>query len=188
MDRPPIVVSPYDAELYGHWWYEGPIFLNDVFRQLHFDQGSVESITPGDYLDRHATNQMATPSMSSWGAKGYAEYWCNDKNAWTHRHLHTAAERMTELARRNAAATGLELRALNQAARELMLAQSSDWPFIMTTGTTVPYATRRFNEHILQFTELYDELKAGRLDEKRIADLEGRDNIFPRVDYRVYAT
>jgi len=188
MDRPPIVVSPYDAELYGHWWYEGPIFLNDVFRQLHFDQGSVESITPGDYLDRHATNQMATPSMSSWGAKGYAEYWCNDKNAWTHRHLHTAAERMTELARRNAAATGLELRALNQAARELMLAQSSDWPFIMTTGTTVPYATRRFNEHILQFTELYTELKAGRLDEKRIADLEGRDNIFPEVDYRIYAT
>jgi 1,4-alpha-glucan branching enzyme len=188
MDRPPIVVSPYDAELYGHWWYEGPVFLNDVFRQLHFDQGSVESITPGDYLDRHPTNQMATPSLSSWGAKGYAEYWCNDSNAWTHRHLHTAAERMTELARRNAAATGLELRALNQAARELLLAQSSDWPFIMTTGTTVPYATRRFNEHIVQFTGLYQDLKAGHLDEKRIADLEGRDNIFPRVDYRIYAT
>jgi 1,4-alpha-glucan branching enzyme len=188
MDRPPLVVSPYDAELYGHWWYEGPIFLNDVFRQLHFDQSTVESITPGDYLDRHPTNQTATPSLSSWGAKGYAEHWCNEKNAWTYRHLHIAAERMTELARRNPAATGLELRALNQAARELMLAQSSDWTFIMTTGTTVPYATRRFNEHVVQFTQLYQDLKAGRLDEKRIADMEARNNIFPRVDYRIYAT
>ena len=54
MDRPPMIVSPYDAELYGHWWYEGPIFLGDLFRQLHFDQNDIETITPGDYLDRHA--------------------------------------------------------------------------------------------------------------------------------------
>lgn len=188
MDRPPIVVSPYDAELYGHWWYEGPIFLNDVFRQIHFDQDTVESITPGDYLDRHPTNQVATPSLSSWGAKGYASHWCNETNAWTYRHLHVAAERMTELARRNRSATGLELRALNQAARELMLAQSSDWTFIMTTGTTVPYATRRFNEHIVQFNELYRGLKSGHLDEAVVADLESRNNIFPKVDYRIYAT
>ncbi len=71
MDRPPLVVSPYDAELYGHWWYEGPLFLADVFRQLHYDQDVIETITPGDYLDRHATNQVATPCASSWGAKGY---------------------------------------------------------------------------------------------------------------------
>ena len=70
MDRPPIIVSPYDAELYGHWWYEGPIFLGDVFRQLHFDQNAIETITPGDYLDRHDTNQVATPCASSWGVQG----------------------------------------------------------------------------------------------------------------------
>jgi 1,4-alpha-glucan branching enzyme len=58
----------------------------------------------------------------------------------------------------------------------------------MTTGTTVPYATRRFNEHVVQFTQLYQDLKAGRLDERRIADLESRNNIFPRIDYRIYAT
>jgi len=188
MDRPPIVVSPYDAELYGHWWYEGPIFLNDLFRQLHYDQSTVESITPGDYLERHSMNQVATPSPSSWGAKGYAEYWCNESNAWTWRHVHAAADRMVELARRNPEATGLERRALNQAARELMLAQSSDWAFIMTTGTTVPYATRRFNQHIKRFTRLYDDLIAGRLDERYVADLEAGDNIFPQADYRLYAT
>jgi len=188
MDRPPIIVSPYDAELYGHWWYEGPLFLNDLFRQFHFDQTTVEPITPGDYLDRHPTNQVATPCLSSWGAKGYGEYWCNEGNAWTYRHLHMAAERMVELARRSPAASGLERRALNQAARELMLAQSSDWTFIMSTGTTVPYATRRFNEHIVRFTRLYEDLKGARLEEAHVAELESKDNIFPQVDYRVYAT
>jgi len=188
MDRPPMVIAPYDAELYGHWWFEGPLFLNDVFRQLHFDQDTVEAITPGDYLDRHPTNQVATPSLSSWGAKGYAAYWCNETNAWTYRHAHVAAERMVELARRWPAAEGVQRRALNQAARELMLAQSSDWTFIMTTGSTVPYATRRFNEHTVRFTRLYEELKENRVDEAHLADLEAKDNIFPRVDYRVYAT
>jgi 1,4-alpha-glucan branching enzyme len=93
-----------------------------------------------------------------------------------------------ELARRNPRAEGLEQRALNQAARELLLAQSSDWAFIMTTGTTVPYATRRFNEHIVRFTRLYEDLKAGHLDEDYVADLESTDNIFPHVDYRIYAS
>ena len=188
MDRPPIVVSPYDAELFGHWWFEGPIFLNDLFRQLHHDQSAVEVMTPGDYLDRHSTNPVATPGLSSWGLRGYAEYWCNETNAWTYRHVHVAAERMVELARRAPRAEGLERRALNQAARELLLAQSSDWPFIMSTGTTVPYATRRFNEHTVRFTRLYEDLKAQRLDEAFVADLEAKDNIFPNVDYRIYAS
>ncbi len=188
MDRPPIIVSPYDAELFGHWWFEGPLFLNDLFRQLHFDQSVIETITPGDYLDRHPTNQVATPCLSSWGAKGYGEHWCNETNAWIYRHVHIAGERMVELARRNPAATGLERRGLNQAARELLLAQSSDWAFIMTTGTTVPYATRRFNEHIVRFTRLYEDLKSERLDEAFVAALESTDNLFQHVDYRIYAT
>jgi 1,4-alpha-glucan branching enzyme len=99
-----------------------------------------------------------------------------------------AAERMVELARRNPHAEGLERRALNQAARELLLAQSSDWAFIMTTKTTVPYATRRFNEHIVRFTRLYEDLKTGHLDADYVADLESKDNIFPHADYRIYAT
>ena len=73
------IVSPYDAELYGHWWYEGPLFLGDLFRQLHYDQNAIETITPGDYLDRHATNQVATPCASSWGFKGYNDYWLTDR-------------------------------------------------------------------------------------------------------------
>jgi len=189
MDRPPIIVSPYDAALYGHWWYEGPVFLGDLFRQLHHDQSTIESITPVDYLERHPTNQVATPSASSWGAKGYNEQWLNETNAWTWRHVHVAGERMTELARNySRGPSSLTDRALKQAARELMLAQSSDWPFIMSTGTTVPYATRRFNEHIIRFTRLYEDLREGKVDEPYLASIEAQDNIFPQVDYRIYAT
>jgi 1,4-alpha-glucan branching enzyme len=188
MDRPPIIVSPYDAELYGHWWYEGPQFLSYLFRQLHHNQSDIETITPGDYLERHPTNQLATPCASSWGQEGYGSYWCDESNAWTYRHLHVAAERMVELARTHRSADALTERALNQAARELMLAQSSDWPFIMKTGTTVPYATRRFNEHIIRFNRLYDELRAGRVTESWLSDVESKDNIFPNLGYQIYAT
>lgn len=188
MDRPPIVVAPFDAELYGHWWYEGPIFLNDLFRQIHYNQDVLEALTPGDYLERHPTNQVATPSASSWGAKGYNEYWLNESNAWVYRHLHAAGERMVELAHRYPDAQGIFRRALDQAARELMLAQSSDWAFIMKTGTHVSYAERRTNEHVLNFTRLYEGLMKDEVDEAALADLESRNNIFPNVDYRVYAT
>jgi 1,4-alpha-glucan branching enzyme len=188
MDRPPVIVSPYDAELFGHWWYEGPIFLGDLFRQLHYDQHTISTITPGDYLDRHPTNQLATPCASSWGNQGYNEYWCDESNAWIYRHLHVAAERMVELAHRHPRADGPIARALNQAARELLLLQASDWPFIMRTGTTVSYATRRLNEHVLHFTRLYDELKQGQVSESWLADLEARDNLFPDIDYRIYAS
>jgi 1,4-alpha-glucan branching enzyme len=189
MDRPPIIVSPYDAELYGHWWYEGPMFLSDLFRQLHFDQSVLESITPGDYLTRHPTNQRATPAASSWGLKGYNAQWLNETNAWTYRHLHAAAERMVELAHQHRGdSRPVVVRALKQAARELMLAQASDWSFIMSTGTTVPYATRRFNEHVVRFNRLAQEVAAGAVDEGQLAAIEATDNIFPDVDYRVYAS
>jgi len=188
MDRPPMIVSPYDAELFGHWWYEGPTFLGDLFTQLHHDQQAIATITPGDYLDRHPTNQLATPSAASWGYQGYNEYWCDESNAWIYRHLNAAAERMVELAHRHRHAEGAVARALNQAARELLLMQASDWPFIMRTGTTVSYATRRVNEHILRFTRLYDELTRGRVAERWLADLEARDNLFPDIDYSIYAS
>lgn len=189
MDRPPLVVSPYDAELYGHWWFEGPIFIDDLFRQLHFDQSALEALTPGDYLDRHPTNQVATPCASSWGKNGYNEQWLNESNAWIWQHLHAAGHRMVEVAKRfPAPSDDLQQRALNQAARELMLLQSSDWPFILSTNTTVPYATRRFNEHVIQFTRLYEGLMNDTLDLPYLQDLESRDNVFPDIDYRVYAT
>jgi 1,4-alpha-glucan branching enzyme len=186
MDRNPIVLAPYDAELFGHWWYEGPQFLEFLFRQMQYDQDLVAPITPSEYLGLYPTNQVQTPCTSSWGYKGYAEYWLNGTNEWVYRHMHKAGERMVELARTFPAAEGLRRRALNQAARELLLLQSSDWPFIMKTGTMVPYAVKRVCDHTNQFTALYEGLKKGELSEEWLASLEEKDNIFPTIDYRVY--
>ncbi len=94
---------------------------------------------------------------------------------------------MAALARDYPDAEGRMLRALNQAARELLLAQSSDWAFLMSMGTAVPYAQRRFREHTLRFTTLHDQVRAGGIDEKYLSDLEWRDSIFQELDYRVYA-
>ncbi len=187
MDRRPIVVAPYDAELFGHWWFEGPEWLDFLMRKIAYDQKTIALITPGDYLGIYRRNQVSTPSLSSWGYKGYSEVWLEGSNDWIYRHLHTAAGRMVELARTHPGADGVLRRALNQAARELVLAQSSDWAFIMKTGTMVSYAVRRTKEHIWRFTRLYHDILGGTIDDGWLADIEYRDNIFPDIDYQVYA-
>lgn len=186
MDRKPIIVAPYDAELFGHWWFEGPDFLDFLIRKIYYDQSVVKMVTPGDYLAEYPLNQVTTPCMSSWGHKGYHEFWLDGSNDWIYRHLHKATERMIELANQYRWSEGLTERALKQAARELLLAQSSDWAFIMKTGTMVDYAVRRTKQHIHNFTRLYRSVKNNDLDKKWLEDLEATDNIFPEVDYRIY--
>ena len=188
MDRKPIIVAPYDAELFGHWWFEGPHWINFLFRKIAFDQKTISLITPMEYLKIYPVNQVSTPSLSSWGYKGYHEYWLNGSNDWIYRHLHKAAERMVELAKAypHTNENSLQNRALNQAARELLLAQSSDWAFIMKTGTMVEYATKRTKEHLFRFTKLYDDIRSNKVDAAWLSDIEGKDNIFPDIDYHIY--
>jgi 1,4-alpha-glucan branching enzyme len=186
-DRKPIIVAPYDAELYGHWWFEGPDWINYLVRKTVFDQKTVRLITPSEYLQENPRCQIATPSASSWGYKGYSEVWLNGANDWVYRHLHKATDRMVGLAQAFPRADGLLRRALNQAARELLLAQSSDWAFIMKTGSHEQYAERRTKEHLLRFTKLFEDITANHIDEMWLNDLEYYDNIFPDIDYRVYA-
>ena len=183
MDRPPVVIAPYDAELFGHWWYEGPEFLDFLARKLGCGQKTVELITPGEYLRRHPTNQIATPGASSWGEEGYWRVWLNEKNEWIYPHLRIAQERMTVLTRRLIKPSVLTARALRQAARELLLAQASDWPFIMRTGTSPDYARQRVKDHLLRFTALHGQLMAASVDEPWLREVELRDNLFPEIDY-----
>jgi 1,4-alpha-glucan branching enzyme len=187
MDRPPLIIAPYDAELFGHWWFEGPDFLEFLFRKIHFDQQNIKPIAIPRYLDQHPVLQRSQPIMSSWGLKGYCEVWLEGSNDWIYRHLHEGADRMVELARRFPAADAVRRRALNQAARELMLAQSSDWAFIMKSGTMVDYAVRRTKDHMTNFLELHRQLSNGGIDEGWLADLEWRNNAFPEMDYALYA-
>ena len=171
----------------GHWWYEGPMFIDFLMRKIFHDQDTVETITPKEYLERFPVNQVSMPSMSSWGAGGYGDVWLNNENAWIYRHLHKAAERMTELACDYYYEQGLYERALNQAARELLLAQSSDWAFIMTTGTMVEYAVGMTKLYINRFNDLYFAIKNRELNEEWLAKLEYRDDIFPELDFRIYS-
>jgi 1,4-alpha-glucan branching enzyme len=185
--RPSLIVAPYDAELFGHWWFEGPDWINFLLRKIHFDQNTVKTITAPEYLERHPKIQLSQPTLSSWGYKGYCEVWCEGSNDWIYRHLHEGADRMAELARSNPDATPLRRRALNQAARELLLAQSSDWAFILKTGTMVEYAKERTRVHVLNFNHLYEQLRGNDLDEGWLAEVERRHNLFPDIDYRIYA-
>lgn len=187
MDRPPLILAPYDAELFGHWWYEGPEFLDYFVRKTWFDQQVFSLITPHEYLQQNPTQQVATPSASSWGEEGYLKVWLNETNEWIYPHLDVAQERMTALARQFPDATGLTRRALQQAARELLLAQASDWPFILRTGTSPEYARRRVKDHLLRFIALHEQLTQTRVDEAWLTQVESQDNLFPGVDHRCWA-
>ena len=190
LGRPPLQVCPYDAELFGHWWFEGPDFLDLFVRKAACDQDTFRLATPMDYLRENPTQQVATPAESSWGEEGYYRVWLNESNEWILPHLDVAMERMRDLARRCAGTEPdpVTRRALNQAARELLLAQSSDWPFIMRTGTSPAYARQRVTDHLLRFIELHEQLTATRVDETRLAALEATDTLFPEVDFRYWAS
>jgi 1,4-alpha-glucan branching enzyme len=185
-ERPPLLTVPFDAELFGHWWYEGPIWLEYLCREVAA-QDAFRLTTLDEYLDAHPTQQVAEPNTSSWGFKGYHEVWLSSANDWIYGHLHHAADRMTALARRHPQATGVLKRALDQAARELLLAQASDWAFIIARGTVVDYAIRRTTDHLTRFKKLADAVETGPIDETWLAAVESADNIFPTIDYRRYA-
>jgi 1,4-alpha-glucan branching enzyme len=186
MGRPPVVVSPYDAELFGHWWYEGPEFLDRFVRLACAGSDVLRLATPEDFLQAHPINQVATPAASSWGEAGYWKVWLNEKNEWIYPHLRAAQERMTALAGRFANPDPLQARALRQAARELLLAQASDWPFILNAGTSPGYARRRLTDHLARFTALHDQLNSGTLDLANLASWEACDNLFPSINYRYW--
>ncbi len=182
-DRPPILVAPYDAELFGHWWFEGPIFLEEVLR-LAANSSVLELVTPKDYLEYHPTNQIAIPSASSWGYNGYNEVWLEGSNDWIYPHLHAAGWHLANLAAQKDLPQSKQRR-LNQAARELLLAESSDWAFIMKTGTFADYARKRTKEHLANFWQLTTNLDQPLND--LVEKLEKLNPIFPEIDYRIFA-
>jgi 1,4-alpha-glucan branching enzyme len=188
MDRPPIIVAPYDAELFGHWWFEGTYWLECVLRLASEDSNGVQLISCAEYLERQPPAQIATPAASTWGDQGYSSYWINESNDWIYPLLHKAEREMEKLARdiQGLAVTPLQRRALNQAARSILLAQASDWPFILKSGTTIDYANKRITDHLARFNYLHDSIRKNRINERYLTALEIMDNIFPDIDFRDY--
>jgi 1,4-alpha-glucan branching enzyme len=184
MERPPIIVCPYDAELFGHWWFEGPAWLDLVLRRA-VAHPELLATTPGDDLRRHPRVQRATPAASTWGSRGWHDVWLSRENEWLYPHLHGTADRLRTLCRQYPGADEITRRALTQALRELLLAQASDWAFMMSRGTTAEYAIRRTHDHLLRCHALCDAVERHAVDADRLAALEATDVLFPALDYRV---
>ncbi|MBF0487583.1 MAG: DUF1957 domain-containing protein [Nitrospirae bacterium] len=194
MDRPPLMVSPYDAELFGHWWFEGPDFLYHVLLKLQEDK-IIKPVTSMEYLCCHPDNQIVSPSPSSWGEDGYYDVWLNDGNSWIYRHLHFMANAMEKIADEYydmpddaSEPNQLNKRVINQMARELLLAQSSDWAFLITQSTATDYSTKRTKEHISNFNTLLGGLRSDMVDTDFLKWLEYKNSIFKNLDFRIYST
>ena len=150
-DRNGTVVAMYDTELFGHWWWEGPEFLYETAVRIHNDP-DIEMVSGGDLLDSEPARHMITLPEGSWGEGGYHYVWLNDGNHWTWEKLYPCERRMRELSRKMASGPAREI--IAQAGRELLLAESSDWQFLISTQAARDYAEIRFQDHIDRFNRL----------------------------------
>src|SRR2546426_775397 len=178
-----VIVAPFDTELFGHWWFEGADFLAAAYRALRDrPQQRVCAVTGSQHLAAHPPRVGLRLAEGSWGANGDHSMWLNDRTAWTWRRLWALEEAFWDLAPK-ALASAAARPALAQAARELLLAQASDWQFIISTGAVVDYAERRFTQHCDDAERLIKALTGGALEDAgRIADeLARRDDLFPNV-------
>jgi 1,4-alpha-glucan branching enzyme len=180
-----IIVAPFDTELFGHWWFEGPEWLGAVYRALARDGGGVRPVTASRHLAGNPAKQPIHFPSGSWGANGDFSMWLNDATAWTWERLWPLEETFWDTAAA-ALARPAARPVLAQAARELLLAQASDWQFIISTGAAADYAQRRFTEHCEDAQLLLDALGSegeGRLSgaQARAEELARRDDVFPDV-------
>jgi 1,4-alpha-glucan branching enzyme len=177
--RTPILCAPYDAELFGHWWFEGPEFLDHVVRGACAPGSGLRLETPSGVLRDAAAVVPGQVFPSSWGEGGYWKVWLNEGNEWMHRRVRAAQARLSDVARRVQSTDPLQRRALAQAARELLLAQASDWAFLVRAGTSAAYARHRFRLHLERLDYLLGQLDSGSVCGDTLAALERATPIFP---------
>ncbi len=193
----PILCSPFDAELFGHWWFEGPLWLEAVVRVLHEESSAnVELISCPDYLVQYPRAGSISMPEGSWGAEGNNQVWLNPETAWTYTHIYPAELYVREVAtagRWRSSPQATEI--VQQLCRELLLLESSDWQFLITTGAARDYAEMRFlthNEQFLELKRMWQSFESeGTLNQQaaaRLAALRERDGLFPDLDPTHWAT
>jgi 1,4-alpha-glucan branching enzyme len=143
-----------------------------------------DPVTLGEYLARHGTAAVAQPAASSWGEGGYNEAWLRPETGWVYLQLQQAGAELQGLVRQHLSRTGDERagRVLRQAARSLLLAQSSDWTFHLGQGGATDYARTRLRNQLARVRYLVQALRAGEVCERRLGVLERMDNLFPDLD------
>ena len=183
--REGVIVAPFDTELFGHWWFEGPDWLGAVYRAVARAHARVRPVTATRHLAEHPARYPIALPPGSWGANGDFSMWIGEATVWTWERLWPLEERFWELA-----PVALERPAarpvLAQAARELLLAQASDWQFIISTGAAADYAERRLRGHCDDTEELLAALAPGAEErlaaaQERAEELRRRDDVFPDV-------
>jgi 1,4-alpha-glucan branching enzyme len=196
---PPILSSPFDAELFGHWWFEGPQWLEQVARTLHDYPTGIELISGSAFLDRYKPNALIAMPEGSWGAEGNNQVWLNPDTAWTYTELYECERDVRTLATAGHRPAhdphaAVHLRILQQLCRELLLLESSDWQFLITTGAARDYAELRFRTHRSQFDELRSMIRTldnntplSEDEQQRLSAIEERDSIFPGIDPALWA-
>jgi 1,4-alpha-glucan branching enzyme len=177
-----IVSAAYDTELFGHWWFEGVSWLQEVLRNLAASD-VVDLTGAAQFVREHPPRDVVSLPEGSWGQQGTHFTWLNADTEWMWPIINGAQRRMEEIVARHGAATGSTAAALAQLARELLLVESSDWPFLITTGQARAYAELRFSEHVERFNRLADQIDAGAVDTPFLNDLVERDKLFADVDY-----
>jgi 1,4-alpha-glucan branching enzyme len=184
-----IIVAAYDTELLGHWWFEGIPWIKEVLRRLAASE-TAELSTASEFIEKHPPEDVLALEEGSWGQGGTHFTWLNADTEWMWPIIHAAELRMEELVAQHPNASGNLAEILNQAARELLLLESSDWPFLITTGQAREYASNRFQEHVSRFERLADIASSGKVDEAArnlCHEFWELDNLFPDIDYRVFA-
>ncbi|MHB8637035.1 MAG: glycoside hydrolase family 57 protein [Fimbriimonadaceae bacterium] len=191
-DRTGTLVAMYDTELFGHWWWEGPEFLYEVARAIHRD-GSLAMVSGGDVLDEEPARHMITMPEGSWGEGGYHYIWINDNNVWTWEKLYVVERKLRQMARDYG--DGPARRIVLQAAREMLLAESSDWQFLISTFSARDYAEIRFADHIERFDRLaalaekvHGGGKPTKADQEFLEECEAKDAPFQELDLRLWKT
>ncbi|MDB5078307.1 MAG: hypothetical protein JWP00_231 [Chloroflexi bacterium] len=186
--KPGLISCNYDTELFGHWWFEGVDWLKEVLRGLASSE-TVDITTASAWLEKHPPEVVMAIPESSWGQQGTHFVWLNDENAWIWQPIHAAERRMEKLVEQYGSDPDPDKQfVLQQAARELLLLESSDWPFLITTGQAKDYAVLRFEQHTERFNTLADGLMGSNghglapevLEAAR--NFNSLDNPFPEID------
>jgi 1,4-alpha-glucan branching enzyme len=184
---PAVVCSPYDAELFGHWWFEGPQWLERIAREMA--RADVPRATLGETLDVVPASRTVALPEGSWGEGGDHRVWLNRETEWTWDRIYSAESEWAEHLTRTRGAAGDLRRVLAQATRELLLLEASDWQFLITTQAARDYAERRVAEHYAEFkrlSEMARSLEEGNVLSEEAADmlrrLEREDFVFPHLD------
>jgi 1,4-alpha-glucan branching enzyme len=187
MKETPISLCAFNADCFGRQWHGGDHFIESLFR-LAAGYGELQFMTPSEYLFQQPISaiEASHPEFSSWGDNGYAELWLDSSNDWIYRHINHSIGRMVELADRFTEDSSLKERALNQAARELLLAQASDWPALLYREESAEYAKKQIESALQNFTTIYESLGRSHISAEWLTSLECRHNLFPNINYRVF--